>query len=289
MVYFQSLCLSLGIQNSPMTNNTFFADVILPVPLPKLFTYSVPSDMQQLTCAGKRVAVPFGKKKVYSGIVYKVHERNPEEYETKEIISVLDDAPVVNAFQLKFWDWLADYYRCTLGEVYKAALPSGLKMESETRIIYNAEFETESPLSERENTVLNIISGKKVCSINDVNQLSGFKNCLPIIKRLLEYNAVFINEHLKESYKAKTEKTVSLHPDCQSEIALQKVFDQLARAPKQQELLMTLLSLAGGLTGAITNQAIAKTELLKKADATASALKELCNKKILLEQERAID
>ena len=269
--------------------STLFIDIILPVPLPRLFTYSIPFELKQFVCVGKRVVVPFGKKKVYSGIVYKVHEQKPEEYETKDIVSVLDDEPVVNAFQLKFWDWLSDYYQCTLGEVYKAALPSGLKMESETRIIYNAEFVAEAPLSDRENTVFDIIAGKKVCSINDVNQLSGFKNCLPIIKRLLEYNAVFINEHLKESYKAKTEKLVSLHPNCQSEETLQKVFDQLERAPKQQELLMTLLSLVGGLTGAITNQTIGKPELLKKANASAAALKELCNKEILLEQERAID
>ncbi len=289
MVYFQTLSLSLAAQNFPMTNNTFFADIILPVPLPRLFTYSIPAEMESFAQVGKRVVVPFGKKKVYSGIVYKLHHDKPGEYETKDIISVLDDEAVVNAFQLKFWDWLADYYQCTLGEVYKAALPSGLKMESETRIIYNAEFEAVAPLSERENTVLDIISGKKVCSINDVNQLSGIKNCLPVIKRLLEYNAVFINEHLKESYKSRTEKVISLHPDCQSEEALQKVFDQLERAPKQQELLMTLLSLVGGLTGAITNQNTGKTELLNKAKASANTLKELCNKKVFLEQVKAVD
>jgi len=272
-----------------MSSTPQYADIILPVPLPRLFTYSVPSELANVTAVGKRVVIPFGKKKVYSGIVYQLHQRQPEEYETKDIVTVLDDTAVVNAFQLKFWDWLADYYQCTLGEVYKAALPSGLKMESETRIIYNADFEAETPLSDRENKVLDIIAGKKVCSINDVNQLSGYKNSLPIIKRLLEYNAVFINEHLKESYKAKTEKIVSLHPNCQSEETLQKVFDALGRAPKQQELLMTLLSLVGGLTGAITNQSVAKSELLKKANASAAALKELCNKEVLLEQARSVD
>ncbi|MBK3517415.1 replication restart helicase PriA [Carboxylicivirga marina] len=272
-----------------MTNKPLFADIILPVPLPRLFTYAVPDELLHLTSIGKRVVIPFGKKKVYSGIVYQLHHHKPEEYETKDIISVLDEEPVVNAYQLKFWNWLADYYQCTLGEVYKAALPSGLKMESETRIIYNTDFVAESPLSEKENKVLDIIAGKKVCSINDVNQLSGLKNSLPVIKRLLEYNAVFINEHLKESYKAKKEKVISLHPKCQSEEALQQIFDKLERAPKQQELLMTLLSLVGGLTGAITNQSVVKAELLKKANASAAALKELCNKEILLEQERSID
>ncbi|MCG8581514.1 MAG: primosomal protein N' [Bacteroidales bacterium] len=272
-----------------MSSKPLFIDIILPVPLPRLFTYSVPDDLTHLTVVGKRVVVPFGKKKVYSGIVYKLHHSQPEEYETKDIISILDDEPVVNAYQLKFWNWLADYYQCTLGEVYKAALPSGMKMESETRIIYNADFVAESPLSDKENKVLDIIAGKKVCSINDVNQLSGLRNSLPVIKRLLEYNAVFINERLKESYKAKTKKVISLHPDCQSEEALQKVFDKLSRAPKQQELLMTLLSSVGGLTGAITNQQVSKSELLKNANASQAAIKELCKKNILLEQEQAID
>ena len=272
-----------------MNSQSLYADIILPVPLPRLFTYSIPAEYSKLLEVGNRVAIPFGKKKVYSGIVYKLHTNKPEEYETKDIISVLDDTVVVNAFQLKFWDWLAEYYQCTLGEVYKAALPSGLKMESETRIIYNADFEAESPLLERENKVLDIIAGKKICSINDVNQLSGYKNCLPIIKRLLEYNAVFVNEHLKEGYKAKTKKVISLHPRCQSEEILQATFDQLSRAPKQLELLMTLLSMLGGLNAAINNQSVDKAELLKKANASAAALKELCNKEIFLEQSLAID
>ncbi len=272
-----------------MSTKSLFADIILPVPLPRLFTYEVPSDLVHLATVGKRVAVPFGKKKMYSGIVCQLHHNKPEEYETKPIVSVLDEEAMVNAYQLKFWNWLADYYQCTLGEVYKAALPSGLKMESETRIIYNTDFVAESPLSDKENQVLDIIAGKKVCSINDVNQQSGLKNSLPVIKRLLEYNAVFVNEHLKESYKAKTEKVISLHPKCQSEDALQQVFDKLSRAPKQQELLMTFMSMAGGLMGAITNQNVLKPDLLKKANASQAALRELCNKEILLEQERAID
>ncbi len=272
-----------------MSSKLHFADIILPVPLPRLFTYTLPDDLVHLAEVGKRVAVPFGKKKMYSGIVYKIHQRKPDDYETKDIVSVLDEKPVVNPYQLKFWEWLADYYQCTLGEVYKAALPSGLKMESETRIIYNADFEAESLLSDRENSILDIIAAKKVCSINDLNQLSGLKNCLPVLKKLLEYNAVFVNEHLKEGYKEKTEKVICLHPDAQSEEVLQSIFDKLARARKQQDLLMTLLSLVGGLTGAITNQSIPKAELLKKANATPATLKELCKKNILMEQVRSVD
>ncbi|WP_430810597.1 MULTISPECIES: replication restart helicase PriA [unclassified Carboxylicivirga] len=272
-----------------MSNKALFADIILPVPLPRLFTYAVPAELRSFVVPGMRVAIPFGKKKVYSGIVFSLHYNKPDEYATKDIISVLDEAPVVNSYQLKFWSWIAEYYQCTLGEVYKAALPSGLKMESETRIIYNADFVADAPLDERAGMVLDIIAAKKVCSINDLNQLSGLKNSLPVIKRLLECNAVFVNERLKESYKAKTEKVIALHPSCHSEAALQDVFDQLSRAPKQQELLMTLLSMLGGLTAAITHKTVGKAELLKKANASAAALKELCSKNILQEQEKNVD
>ncbi len=191
-----------------MSSPNKFADIILPVRLPRLFTYHIPSDLYQSVELGKRVVVSFGKKKTYSGIIYQLHNKAPEEYETKPVISVLDSQPIVSLVQLKFWDWLADYYQCTLGEIYKAALPSGLKMESETNVIYNAEFIAEKPLSANEDKVLDIVSGKKICTISEVNQLSGLKNCLPIIKRLLDYNAIFISEKLKEGYKAKKSKYV---------------------------------------------------------------------------------
>src|SRR5574344_1473739 len=114
-----------------------FADIILPVPLQKLFTYKVPNSMMDNISVGSRVVVQFGKKKSYSGIVHSIHSNAPEGYETKDITTLVDAEPIVTTEQLKFWQWIADYYVCTLGEVYKAALPSGLKLESESKVIYN--------------------------------------------------------------------------------------------------------------------------------------------------------
>ncbi len=275
--------------NRIMIPENHFADIILPVPLPRLFTYIVPTEMDKQLKVGQRVVVPFGKKKSYSGIVYKIHQNKPEEYETKAITNILDSDPVVNGFQLKFWDWLAEYYQCTLGEIYKAALPSGLKMESETNVIYNAEFVAVQALSDSENKVLDIVAAKKVCTINELNHLSGLKNCLPIIKRLLEHNALFVNEKLKEGYKTKTEKVLSLHSECCSEQALQQAFDKLSRAPKQLELLMSFLTLAGGVKNASQKTLVKKQELLKQNNSSTGALKELLVKQILQEDERDID
>ncbi|TAJ13297.1 primosomal protein N' [Marinilabiliaceae bacterium JC017] len=262
-----------------------FADIILPVPLPQLFTYEVEEEYGGMIAVGKRVVVPFGRKKLYSGIVHRVHEEKPTAYETKPIVSVLDSEPVVNRNQIRFWEWLADYYQCTLGEVLKAALPSGLKLESETRIIYNDEFEADRALSSRVSRVLDIIAAKKMCTIQEVNQISGLNNCLPILKQLLEYEAIFINERLKESYRAKTEKIVTLAPEMGNEPILEGVFKKLERAPKQLALLMAFIVECGGLNKAIEGGSVRRIHLLKKASSTGGVLKELLNKGILSQSE----
>lgn len=272
-----------------MTSNNIFADIILPVPLPRLFTYSIPSNLEESTTVGKRVVVSFGKKKSYSGIVYRIHHEEPKEYDTKPLSSVLDSEPIVNIEQLRFWDWLSEYYQCTLGEIYKAALPSGLKMESETNVIYNAEFVADKPLSANEDKVLDIVSAKKVCTINEINQLSKLKNSLPVIKRLIDYNALFVSEKLKERYKAKTKKIIVLHESYRNETSMQDIFNSLSRAPKQLELLMNFLSLSGGVQKAYSGNTVSRQDLLKKNDTSPSVLKELLNKGVLEEDERPID
>ena len=124
-----------------------YVDVILPLPLPGTFTYALPDEVADKVVQGCRVVVHFGKKKYYTGIVYHVHYVCPKEYEVKEISALLDEEPVLLPLQFKFWQWIADYYLCTMGDVYKAALPSGLKLESETIVVYNPDYEAEEPLS----------------------------------------------------------------------------------------------------------------------------------------------
>jgi len=140
-----------------MKKETLFVDVLLPLPLKQLFTYSVPDIYHQSVKIGERVVVQFGSRKIYTAIVCSIHTNAPTEYETKDIISVLDSYPIVNESQFKLWNWIAEYYMCSVGEVYKAALPSGLKLESETQVIYNPELNYENAFTSQETLILDFL------------------------------------------------------------------------------------------------------------------------------------
>ncbi len=266
----------------------YFADIILPVPLPRLFTYEIPEEWISNVEIGSRVIVPFGKKKIYSGIIYSLHDTKPEDYEIKEIISVLDEKPVVNEIQLNFWNWIAQYYMCTLGEVYKAALPSGLKLESETKVHYNTEWAAEEKLSLKENLVLDYLSVNKTATIQDLNNLTDLKNSLPIVKSLLEREAVFISERLKDGYKPKTKKVIRLSEDYYKEQKIQNAFSDLGNAKKQLEVFMTFFTLIGGANPTNFSKSVDKNELRDKSNASSTQIKELIKKGYLLEEEEQI-
>jgi primosomal protein N' (replication factor Y) len=258
----------------------FFADVILPLPLPRLFTYFVPPEMAEGLEQGMRVVVPFGKKKQYSGIVSSIHHNQPTEYNTKPLITVLERTPIVNALQLDFWQWLAEYYQCTLGEVYKAALPSGLKLESETRIYYNPDYEQTGDLPEKTLKVLSFLSEKKFCSIGEINDFLQQKSSVALLQMLLEEGAVFVSERLKEGYKAKKENHLRLGKEFRTEEALHNAFDILERAPAQLNLLMMLIQKAGGAGKVLAGAGIARKMLLPAGNGSASPLNELIKKGI---------
>lgn len=265
-----------------------FADIVLPVPLPKLFTYSIPEAFRHSLGKGQRVVVSFGKKKLMSGVVFDVHSNAPEAYETKPIQSVLDSSAVVTEQQLALWQWMADYYQCTIGEVYKAALPSGLKLESETRVFFNPDFEASLDLPEKAIVVLDYLSTKKYCTISQINEVSGLKNSYGLVKDLIELQAVFVNEQLSGAFRPKTETVLALHPGVRNEAALKTVFDQLERAPKQLQLLMTFLQQAGGVEKAMQGGFVGRTELLAALEGGSSALKELTKKQCLIQEKREI-
>jgi primosomal protein N' (replication factor Y) len=237
-----------------------FADVILPLPLANLFTYHIPSDMTHGLAPGMRVVVPFGKKKQYSGIIYSLHHNKPENYNTKPILSLLEHTPIVNAHQLNFWQWIAEYYQCTLGEVYKAALPSGLKLESESRIYYNRDFDQHHELSEKALSVIDLLAEKNVCTVNEINAHLQQKNSFNILQQLLDNDAIFVSEQLKESYKSKTENYLALGEEYRNETALHEVFDMLEKAPAQLNLLMTFLQKTGGMGETSLKKSIGKQE-----------------------------
>lgn len=256
-----------------------YVDVILPLPLPKSFTYSLPDEGADEVQRGCRVVVPFGRKKFYTAIVYNVHYCAPTEYEVKEISAVLDSSPILLPVQFRFWEWLAEYYLCTQGDVYKAALPSGLKLESETIVEYNPDFEAESRLPEREQQLLDLLSVEPEQSVTKLEKESGIKNILAVIKSLLDKEALFVKEELRRTYKPKTEARVRLTPSASNERRMRMLFDELGRAPKQLALLMKYVELSGVL-GSTPVKNVTKKELLQRANASPSILNGLVEKKV---------
>lgn len=275
----------LGLDSSSYLCPTMkkFVDVILPLPLPRCFTYSLPDEWADEVQTGCRVVVSFGRKKYYTAIVKNVHYFAPTEYEVKEVSVLLDAAPVLLPQQFKLWEWLADYYLCTQGDVYKAALPSGLKLESETMVEYNPDFESDVRLPEREQQILDLLSVEPEQCVTKLEKDSGIKNILSVIKSLLDKEVIFVKEELKRIYKPKTETRIKLVEEVRNEQRLQQLFNELERAPKQLDLLMKYIELSGilGADGLRSfPKEVTKKELLQRASASPAVLNGLLDKHI---------
>lgn len=222
-----------------------FADIILPVPIPRMFTYKIPKNLQPQIQIGLRVIVQFGKKKVLTGIIGKVHNKPPQAYEAKPILDILDHQPSVNPLQIRFWVWMAEYYFCHIGEVMFAALPSGLRLSSESKVQLNPNFDAETskyPLDVREEKILEALEKKDELSYEDCEQILGVKTIHPILKSLVAKEAILIFERVQEKYMPKVETRVRLHPDIvASKSALETVFEAVQGKPKQESILLKFL------------------------------------------------
>jgi len=250
-----------------------FAETLLPLPLPGTYTYRVPEGMSVVV--GSRVLVPFGRKKIYTAIIVQLHDREPHGYVVKEILSVLDDKPIVRHPQLKFWEWIADYYLCSTGEVYKAALPSGLKVESETFISINPDFEEEHPgqLTDRERAILDVTAQRGRVQIADIATATGFKTVERTVSHLLDMDALHVSERVIDNYRPKTEACVRLTIQQGDDQALHACLDQLKRAHKQETLVIAYLDLSRWLQRGELRE-VSKEALLKRADVSAAVLSE---------------
>ncbi|RUT79348.1 replication restart helicase PriA [Ancylomarina longa] len=262
-----------------MNKTPVFADLILPLPLAGIFTYSIPLELKNDVAIGKRVVVPFGSKKLYTGIVKKIHNSAPQDYTIKAILACLDEEPVLNAYQFQFWDWISQYYQCPLGDVFKAAIPSGLKLESQTKITKIEEFEAKSPLSKTEEQILQILSHSKDVSISKLNQSTGLKNTLPQIKALLEKGAIEVEEQITRGYKEKKQEFIRLSNNF-SEEQMGEIMNELKKAKKQQELLLSYLNLSKHFFETAPLK-VGVSELLKSVNSSRSILKSLVEKNIL--------
>jgi primosomal protein N' (replication factor Y) len=254
-----------------MFEDNFFIDVILPIPIERTFTYHVTEAEYDFLQKGMRVAVPFGKSKIYTALVFDKHQTPPEIYEAKDIHQILDEKPIVTLTQLQLWQWIASYYMCTLGDVLRAALPSAFLLESETNILRNTDAEiNEETLRDDEFLVFEALQYQSSLSIQDLTKILEKKNTLPVIKRLIEKEAIKVEEEIYEKYKPKLIKYVKLNEAYQSESALQEFIETLTRAPKQKELVLSFFTL-----NATTTKPIKVSELQKKSNATSTQIKAL--------------
>jgi len=267
-----------------MSRPTYFADILLPLPLPATFTYRVPYELDAQIKAGTRVIVPFGKNKLYAGLVMAVHTNVPAFPHVKYLIDIIDAEPIVTEKQLALWKWLARYYLCHTGEVMAAAMPSGLKLAGETLIMLHPNFDGDiSTLTERELKIAEALSYRQRMTVAEVQKTVDIQKIFPIIKSLVEKNVILTTEEIKNPYHAKKETYIFLHDTYfNDEPMLFELLDKLSaskRTEKQSQLLLAFLMLKRN------EDRVKKSELLKKSEGSPSSLQTLINNNVLIQKE----
>ncbi|MGK0446308.1 MAG: primosomal protein N' (replication factor Y) [Polaribacter sp.] len=246
----------------------------MPIPIQKTFTYSVTEDEAVFLQKGMRVAVSFGKTKMYTGLVYNIHQTAPNLYEAKEIHQILDETPLVNELQLKHWQWISSYYMCSLGDVYRASLPSAFLLESETIIYKNDAFTEDATLADDEFLIFEALQHQSQLTIHQVADILGKKKVMPIVNQLIKKSVITIKEEIYEQYKPKLVKYVRLHSDYNSDDSLEKLLDELSRAKKQREAVLGFFQLSS------TKKPIKAKDLEEKVAVSSTILKSLVAKGI---------
>ncbi|WP_196886539.1 primosomal protein N' [Aureivirga sp. CE67] len=250
-----------------------YINVILPISVQNLFTYRITEAEASFLKKGMRVAVPFGKSKIYTALVDEIHETAPTQYEVKDIFQILDEEPIVTEKQLLFWKWIAEYYMCTLGEVFRTAVPTAFILESETIIFKNQSFTEESILNDNEFLVFEALSNASQLTIQEISNIISKKNCLPIIKTLIKKEAIKVKEEIFEQYKPKLVKYVRLQEKWEDNEKLGELLETLSqRAHKQKEIVLTFFQLK------LTGKPISAKTLQDKSGASSAILKTLVDK-----------
>jgi primosomal protein N' (replication factor Y) len=265
---------------------TLFVEVILPLAIAKNYTYRVPFQMNGQVAIGKRAVVQFGKSKLYTAVIAAIGTIAPEKYEAKYLIEILDDHALISEMQLRFWNWIADYYMCNLGEVMTAALPSALKLASETRIVLNKDFETDpATLSDKEYLILEALHIQPELTVNDIVKLLGQKTVMPILKLLFEKNVIHISESVSDRYRPRTRTFVTLNPVYNDQDQLRELFAILEkRAPKQADAVLAYLKMVRHQQ----TKGITKNQLAEESGAGMSSINSLVEKEIFIAEEKNV-
>ncbi|HEY3403491.1 MAG TPA: primosomal protein N' [Ohtaekwangia sp.] len=268
-------------------SSTLFAEVLLPVPIPKLFTYRVPAKLNDKVLIGQRVIVQFGDRKVLTGVIAAVHQQAPKDYEAKYLLDLLDDFPAVADLQFKLFQWISDYYLCTLGEVMNAALPSGMKLSSESMVQLHPAFnleESDYHFSENEIILIKRLE-QDTLSYSDILKLLGVKNLYSILKSLVGKNAIILFEEVKEKYKPKRITKIRLSADFLSHEALQELFKTLSSKPKQEGVVLKYLQDVPVLQHPEQNKTGISRSTLLSGDISESSLNTLIKNNVFEEFE----
>jgi len=262
-----------------------FAEVILPLPIYSTFTYSIPDEIAEEVQIGSRVLVQFGKKKYYTAIVEAIHSIHPKGYEVKPVMAVLDSSPIVRYPQIKLWRWIADYYLCSPGEVFKAAVPTGLKPESETFISLNPDYEPDESssfrISERQAVIIQLLQEKSRLRLSEIETYTGFKNVAYIVNQLLEQAIVEINEKLVERYRPKKKSYVRLTISRGDNDRLHEYFGLVSRSRQQEKAIIAYLDLSGWMNQTTALKNVERQQLLDTAGISPGILRSLVDKGIM--------
>lgn len=262
-----------------------FVEVILPLSLAKTFTYSVSEAEYDYIKIGMRVAVPFGKSKIYTALVIETHENKPALYDAKEIHQILDDKPIVTEIQIAHWQWIASYYMCAIGDVYRGAMPSALLLESETIISQKQDgFVDESLLSDEEFLIYEALQQQSSLKVQDIMNILNKKNIFPVIQKLVDKNILVLQEEVQESYAPKLVRYVKLHSKYESNEGLGELLEVLKNANKQKEIVLSYFQLSASEKKPITVK-----KLIETANSTSTIIKALIDKEIFEEYFIQVD
>ena len=280
----------MEIFETDVSRKTLFAELLLPVAVPRLYTYRIPFSLNDYVRVGQRAIVQFGDRKIVTGLIFNLHEEVPKDFEAKSILELLDDFPSVNEIQLKLFQWIADYYLCTLGEVMNAALPAGLKLSSESMVQLHPGFnpeETAYDFSEKESMLLKRLQ-QGTMTYTEIAKFLGVKFIYSILKSLSGKEAIILFEEVREKFKPKTEKRIRLSNAFSTAKALEGLFEILANKPKQEAILLKYLQEVPVLHTLEANKSGISRKALLNGDISESSINTLIKNEILEEFETLV-
>ncbi len=270
---------------------TYFVDVLLPLPVAALFTYRVPLEMEPMMAFGKRVIVPFGRGKLYAALIVRVHT-DPPQAVAKYVLDVVDARPVISEKQYALWQWIADYYLCTLGEVMACALPSALKLASETKIKLRADYNGDlSILNPYELQIVEALAHRETMTVDEVAKLVQVQKIMSIIKSLVDKKVILTDEEIRNPYIPKKETYIRLSDAYSSEKSFMALLDELGSstrtAPQSDALLAFMMQTREGNQYDF-KKVISKSQLLKVEAVSPARWQTLIKKGYLVAEERTI-